>query len=153
MFKMPFFIILFRVLKKLLTMTKVLTENEISYKIRAAIFEVYYNLGPGLLESAYQETLKYELKKRGLEVKAEVPIPLYYKDVEMSVAYRADIIVEGKVIIELKSVENMAAIHHKQILSYLILANLRLGILVNFNTIDIKGSIFRKVNSLIEDEL
>lgn len=133
-------------------MNKVFTENEISYKIRSAIFEVYYHLGPGLLESAYQETLIYELLKSGLGVKAEVPIPLYYKDVKMSTAYRADIIVEDKVIIELKSVETMAAIHHKQILSYLILSNLRLGILVNFNTIDIKSSIFRKVNGLVEED-
>lgn len=81
-----------------------------------------------------------------------MPITVYQKEIEMFVAYRADIIVEDQVIIGLKSVESIAAIHHKQILYYLIFANLRLGILVNFNTNDIKGSIFRKVNGLIEDE-
>ena len=111
-----------------------MTENEISYKIRGAIFNVYNNLGPGLLESVYQSALEYELKKEGLKVKREVPLPVYYDNVKLEVGFRLDLLVEDKVIIELKSVESLANVHHKQVLTYLKLSNLKLGILVNFNT-------------------
>jgi GxxExxY protein len=125
-----------------------MTENEISYKIRGAIFKVFNALGPGLLESAYEAVLMHELTKEGLEVKAQVPLPLVYDDIKLDVGYRIDLIVENKVIIEIKSVENLAEVHHKQVLTYLKLSGLKLGILVNFNCTDIDKCTFRKVNGL-----
>ena len=124
-------------------------ENDISYKIRGAIYEVYNQLGPGLLESVYESALMYELKKQGLKVQNQVPLPVYYDDVKLEdVGFRLDIIVEGKVVIELKSVDVLVAVHHKQLLTYLKLSKLKLGILVNFNCSDITKQIFRKVNGL-----
>lgn len=105
-------------------------------------------LGPGLLESAYEAVLMHELVKERLEVKAQVPLPLVYDDLKMDVGYRIDLMVENKVIIEIKSVENLAEVHHKQVLTYLKLSGLKLGILVNFNCSEIEKSIFRKVNGL-----
>jgi GxxExxY protein len=123
-------------------------ENEISFKIRACIFKVYDNLGPGLLESVYEATLIYELEELNLKTKSQVPIPVYYEGIKLDLGFRADIIVQDKVLIEIKSIENMAEVHHKQVLTYLKLADLRLGILVNFNTENIANSIIRKVNGL-----
>ena len=125
-----------------------MTENEISYKIRGAIFKVYNALGPGLLESAYEAVLAYELNKMGLDVKTQVPLPLIYEEVKLDVGYRIDILVENKVIIEIKSVEAISEVHHKQIITYLKLTGLKLGLLVNFNCEDIQKSISRKVNNL-----
>ena len=125
-----------------------MTENEISYKIRGAIFNVYQTLGPGLLESAYEATLIYELKSKGLDVLSQVSLPIIYNDVDLEVGYRIDILVNRKVIIELKSVEQIHPVHHKQVLTYLKLSGMKLGILVNFNTDNISDSIFRKVNNL-----
>jgi len=125
-----------------------MTENEISYKIRGAIYNVYNELGPGLLESIYAEALLYELRKNGLNVREEVKIPVYYDGELLKKEYRLDILVENKVIIELKSVSEIAKIHHKQILTYLRLTKLKLGILVNFNEEDINDGIYRKVNGL-----
>jgi GxxExxY protein len=125
-----------------------MTENDISYKIRGAIFNVYNNLGPGLLESVYVAALMYELKKEGLSVKKEVPLPVYYEDVKLDVGFRLDILVEKKVIIEVKSVEAIANVHHKQLLTYLKITGMKLGVLVNFNTDIIKNEIYRKVNGL-----
>ena len=125
-----------------------ITENEISYKIRGAIFNVYNNLGPGLLETVYVLALCYELKLYGLDVKTEVPVPVYYGDVELEAGFRLDILVANKVIIEVKSVEIINKTHHKQILTYLKLTGIKLGILVNFNTDDISKGIIRKVNEL-----
>ena len=125
-----------------------MTENDISYKIRGAIFKVFNALGPGLLESAYEVILMHELKKEGLEVKSQVPLPLFYDEIKMDIGYRIDILVENKVIIEIKSVENLAEVHHKQVLTYLKLSGLKLGLLVNFNCVEIDKSIFRKVNGL-----
>ncbi len=125
-----------------------MTENQISYLIRGAIFKVYYALGPGLLESAYVAVLVYELIKSGLTVVTQQPVPLYYCGEKIDVAYRLDILVEDKVIIEVKSVSMLAEVHHLQLLTYLRLSKKKLGLLVNFNTDDIKGSIFRKVNKL-----
>lgn len=125
-----------------------MTENEISYKIRGAIFNVYNNLGPGLLETVYVLALCYELKLYGLDVKTEVPVPVYYGDVELEAGFRLDILVANKVIIEVKSVEIINKTHHKQILTYLKLTGIKLGILVNFNTDDISKGIIRKVNEL-----
>lgn len=125
-----------------------MTENDIFYIIRGAIYKVYNSLGPGLLESAYEAVLIYELAKEGLEVKAQVSVPLVYDNIKMDVGYRIDLLVENKVIIEIKSVENLAEVHHKQVLTYLKLSGLKLGILVNFNCAEIDKSIFRKVNGL-----
>ncbi len=123
-------------------------ENDISYIIRGAIFNVYNNLGPGLLESVYVAALIYELRKEGLIVKKEVPIPVYYEDIKLDVAYRMDLLVENKVIIEVKSVEKLAKVHHKQVLTYLKITGMKLAILVNFNVDNIVDGIYRKVNGL-----
>lgn len=125
-----------------------MSENEISFKVRGAIFNVYNQLGPGLLESAYQAALTYELEKDGLDVRCQVPMPLIYAGQKLDVGYRIDLLVEGKVIIEIKSIENLTEVHHKQLLTYLRLSGCKLGLLVNFNCIDISKSIFRKVNGL-----
>lgn len=125
-----------------------MTENDISYKIRGAIYEIYKNLGPGLLESVDEAVLTFELQKLGLKVETQVPVPVVYKDQKLEVGFRLDILVENKVIIEIKSVENLAEVHHKQVLTYLRLTGLKLGLLVNFNSDDILKSIYRKVNNL-----
>lgn len=125
-----------------------MTENEISYKIRGAIFKIYNAVGPGLLESAYEAALFYELKKAGLRVRRQVEVPFKYQEVQMDVSYRLDLIVEERVIIEIKSVTDLSAIHFKQLTTYLKLMNLRLGLLVNFNTINISAGIARVVNGL-----
>lgn len=126
-----------------------MTENDISYKIRGAIYNVYSALGPGLLESAYEATLIYELQQKGLRVRSQVPLPLIYNDIKMDVGYRVDLIVNDKVLTEIKSVENLIAVHHKQVITYLKLFGIKLGILVNFNTDNIFNGMFRKVNNLI----
>tara|TARA_R110001583_G_scaffold19104_5_gene75207 strand:- start:660 stop:1037 length:378 start_codon:yes stop_codon:yes gene_type:complete len=125
-----------------------MTENDISYKIRGAIFNVYNVLGPGLLESVYVAALVFELKKEGLKAIREVPVPVYYENEILEIGFRLDLLVENKVIIEVKSVENLAPVHHKQVLTYLKLTELKLAILVNFNVDNIKSGIFRKVNGL-----
>ncbi len=96
-----------------------MTENDISYKIRGAIFNVYNNLGPGLLESVYVAALIFELKRQELDVKKEVSVPVYYEGEKLELGFRLDLLVENKVIIEVKSVENLAEVHHKQVLTYL----------------------------------
>jgi len=123
-----------------------MTHNEISYKIRGAIFNVYNALGPGLLESAYEAVLTYELKQMDLQVQTQVSLPLLYNDVQLDVGYRLDILVEDKVIIEIKSVEKIQEVHHKQLLTYLKLSGKSLGVLVNFNCTEIDKSIFRKIS-------
>ncbi len=125
-----------------------MTENEISYIIRGAIFTVYNTLGPGLLESVYVAALVFELKKAGLIVKTEVPLPAVYKEEKLDLGFRIDILVNNLVIIEVKSIEKLAEVHHKIVITYLKLSGKKLGILVNFSTADIKKSIFRKVNKL-----
>ena len=123
-----------------------LEENKISYIARGCIFEVYNQLGPGLLESVYESALSYELLNQGLKNETQVPIPVNYKDIPLEIGFRADIIIENKVIIEIKSIENIAEVHHKQVLTYMKLTGIKLGLLVNFNTEDIGKSIYRKVN-------
>lgn len=125
-----------------------MTENDISYKIRGAIFKVYNELGPGLLESVYEAALYYQLNKDGFDVKTQVPVSVIYDNQDLNVGFRIDILVENKVIIEIKSVEELTKVHHKQILTYLKLTKLKLGILVNFNCNNILQSIHRKVNEL-----
>lgn len=123
-------------------------ENEISYIIRGCIFKVYNAIGPGLLESAYCMALAYELRKAGLEVKEQVGLPFLYEEIKLDIGYRVDIFVNNKVIIEVKSVEAIAEVYYKQILTYLQLSACKLGILVNFNTSKIDQNIKRIVNHL-----
>lgn len=125
-----------------------MTENALSYLIRGAIYKIYNALGPGLYESAYEAVLIHELKKLNLNVEQQVQLPLVYEEISLEVGYRIDLWVEKKVIIEIKSVENLLEVHHKQLLTYLKLSGMKLGILVNFNAADISESIFRKVNNL-----
>ena len=125
-----------------------MTENDISYKIRGAVFNIYNALGPGLLESVYVAALLFELKKEGLKVLKEVPMPVYYQNEKLELGFRLDLLIDDKVIIEVKSVENLAEVHHKQVLTYLKLTKLKLAILVNFNVENITDGIYRKVNGL-----
>lgn len=125
-----------------------MTENDISFKIRGAISKVYKTLGPGLLESVYESALFYELTKIDLKVQRQVAITIPYEEIILDVAFRIDLLVEDKVIIELKSVEDLAPIHYKQIITYLRLTDKKLGLLVNFNTSDIFDDIKRVVNKL-----
>lgn len=123
-----------------------MTENEISYIIRGAIYEVYNTLGPGLLESVYEEALLFELEQAGLNVKRQVDVPINYKGHKLANDLRLDLLVEEKVIIELKSVQELQNVFYKQTLTYLKLTGLKLGILVNFNTDRINDNIKRIVN-------
>jgi GxxExxY protein len=123
-----------------------MTENEISYLIRGAIYKVYNNIGPGLLESVYETALVYELRKIGLNVKSQLGLPFIYEELKMEVGFRIDIFVENKVIVEVKSVEHLAELHYKQLLTYLKLSEVKLGLLVNFNTSEINENIIRIVN-------
>ncbi len=127
-----------------------MNENEIAREIVDAAYKVHTTLGPGLLESAYETVLAYELRKRGLVVVLQQPIPVNYEDVTVEVGYRADMIVGDKVIVELKSVERTAPVHKKQLLTYLRLADKRLGLLINFGSALIKNGITRVVNRLDE---
>lgn len=123
-----------------------MTDNDITYEVRGAIYDVYKELGPGLLESVYEEALVFELEKRGLEVSRQVEVPIMYKGNELKTALRLDVLVEDQVIVELKSVEEMKPVFAKQLLTYLRLMDKRVGILVNFNTDDILKSMKRIVN-------
>lgn len=123
-----------------------MTENEITYEVRGAVYDVYKELGPGLLESVYEEALCFELKQRGLKVEHQVLVPVSYKGNVLKTEFRLDVLVEDKVIVELKSVEEMKKVFSKQLLTYLRLMNKRVGLLVNFNTDDILKSMHRIVN-------
>lgn len=120
--------------------------NEITYKVRGSIFKVYSELGPGLLESIYEAALMYQLKKDGLKAENQVKIDVIYDGNKLPIDFRLDILVEDQVIVELKSVESLLPIHHKQLLSYLKLTNKKVGLLVNFNTDDILEDIVRIIN-------
>ncbi|MDZ8053067.1 MAG: GxxExxY protein [Aulosira sp. ZfuVER01] len=123
-------------------------ENDLSGAIIGCGMRVHTALGPGLLESAYEECLYYELKKRGFHVSKQVPIPLVYEKVELDCVYRLDLIVENKVIIEVKSVESIHPIHSVQLLTYLKLTNCKLGLILNFNVLHLKQGIKRVANKL-----
>jgi GxxExxY protein len=125
-----------------------MTENEISKIIVNTSYNIHCKLGPGLLESVYEEILYYELQKFGFVVKRQKAIPVIWKELEMKLGFRADLIVENKVIVELKSVETIAPVHPKQLLTYLKLTGLKLGLLINFNENLIKDGITRIVNKL-----
>ena len=123
-----------------------MTINEITYEVRGAIYDVYKNLGPGLLESVYEEALVFELERRGLKVERQKPVPVSYRGNMLATELRLDLLVEDEVIIELKSVEEMKKVFSKQLLTYLRLLNKKIGILVNFNTDNILTSIQRIIN-------
>ena len=125
-----------------------MTENQISYQIRGAIFDVYNELGPGLLESVYEEAMVFELKKRGLSIQRQLEVPILYKGERLSTDLRLDLLVEDAVIVELKSVSELQDVHYKQLLTYLKLTKKKLGILVNFNTDDIQYDIKRVANGI-----
>ncbi|WP_423818393.1 GxxExxY protein [Salinimicrobium sp. TIG7-5_MAKvit] len=125
-----------------------MTENQVSYKIRGAIFKVFNAFGPGLLESVYVAALASELKKEGLTVRKEVAVPVFFNDEKLEVGFRIDLLVHEKVLIEVKSIEAIAPVHHKQTLTYLKLTGLKLGILVNFNVENIIDGIHRKANKI-----
>ena len=125
-----------------------MNENEISKILVDCCYKVHTELGPGLLESVYEEVLSYEIIKRGLNVERQKGIPVVYDSIKMELGFRADLIVENKVIIELKSIEAIAPVHSKQLLTYLRLTGFKLGLLVNFNEALIKDGIKRIVNNL-----
>ena len=125
-----------------------MTENEIARIIVNTAYDIHVNLGPGLLESVYAQIMCYELEKQKIQVEREKAIPVYWDEIKMPVGFRADLIVGGKVIVELKSVEQIAPVHPKQLLTYLRITNLKLGLLINFNEKLIKNGITRIVNNL-----
>jgi len=125
-----------------------MTENELSKIVFDAGIKVHKALGPGLLESAYEECLYYELQKCGLLVEKQKALPLIYEDVKLDVGYRIDLLVESKLVIEIKSVEALNDLHLAQILTYLKLSNCKLGLLINFNTVLFKNGVKRVVNNL-----
>lgn len=123
-----------------------MSENEIAHKIIGIALEVHRSLGPGLLESAYQECLSYKLLKSGLYIEKEKPIPLVFEEVKLECGYRIDILVEKKVVIELKSVESLNDVHLAQTLTYMKLGGFKLGLLINFNVDLLKNGIKRVIN-------
>jgi len=127
---------------------KVMAENELSKIIVDVAFHIHTKLGPGLLESVYEEIMYYELQKRGLLVERQKGIPVIWDNLKMDIGFRADLIVENKVIVELKSVEIIAPVHPKILLTYLRITGMKLGLLINFNEPLIKNGITRIVNNL-----
>jgi GxxExxY protein len=124
------------------------TENELSRVIVDKCLKIHRALGPGLLESVYEEVLFYEFTKDSIQCKRQVGIPVIYEDIQLDLGFRADMVVGDKVILELKSVEQILPVHKKQLLTYLKLSNMRLGLLINFNVELIKNGITRIVNNL-----
>ena len=125
-----------------------MTENEISEKIIGCAIQVHRELGPGLLESSYEECLYYELVQSGMLVEKQKPLPLIYKEVKLDCGYRLDLIVENKVVTEVKAVEALNDVHMAQVLTYLKLSRCKLGLLMNFNVVLMKSGIKRVVNNL-----
>ena len=125
-----------------------MTENEIAKEIVDSAFQIHRAIGPGVFESVYEVLLEHELKDRGLQVKRQVPIPIRYKNITFEEGFRADLIIEDKVIVEIKSVEELNPIHMKQLLTYLRLTDNMLGLVINFNEERIKTGIKRVVNGL-----
>lgn len=118
-------------------------ENIITEKIIGCAIEVHKQLGPGLLESAYEECLYFELKNIGLDVKKQLALPLVYKEIKLDAGYRIDLLVENKVIVEIKSVDAIAEIHKAQLMTYMKLASIKIGLLMNFNVTRLKDGIVR----------
>ena len=130
-----------------------MTENAIAKEIVDAAYRIHTTLGPGLLESVYHAVVAYELAQRGLHTVSQQAIPVIYGTIRIDAGFRADLIVEDRVIVEIKSLKSLAAVHRKQLLTYLRLADKRLGLLINFNTVLIKEGITRIVNGLEEESL
>lgn len=127
-----------------------MTENELAYKVIGVALELHKQVGPDLLESAYENALAYDLRQQGLLVEQQVPMPFIYKEVKMDIGYRLDLLIEKKLILELKSVETLASVHFAQTLTYLKLklSGLKLALLINFNSKTLKESLHRIVNKL-----
>lgn len=125
-----------------------MTENELSKVIVDTSYKIHTKLGPGLLESVYETILHHELTKKGLLVERQKPIPLIWNDIQLDIGFRSDLIVENKVIIEIKSVEKISPVNLKQLLTYIRVTNLKLGLLINFNEALIKNGIKRVANGL-----
>lgn len=125
-----------------------MSENEISRIIVDVAYKIHIKLGPGLLESVYEAIMCHELIKRGLKVERQKPIPVIWDEIYLDIGFRSDLVVEDKVIVELKSVETLSKVHSKQILTYLKITNIKLGLLINFNEALIRDGIYRIVNGL-----
>jgi hypothetical protein len=123
-------------------------ENYLAKVIVDTCYHIHVELGPGLFESVYEEVLHYELGRQGLQVKRQYPVPIVWKEVEMELGFRADLVVENLVLIEIKSVKSLELVHKKQLMTYLKLTGFKLGLLVNFNEALIKNGIVRIVNNL-----
>ena len=130
-----------------------MNENEIAKQILDAAFVVHTKLGPGLLESVYEVVLAHELRKQGLLVERQKPMPITYDGVRFDEAYRADLLVDSRVIVELKSVETTAPLHAKQVLTQLRMSGLKLGLLINFGQAHLKNGIRRLINAQIDEEI
>ncbi|PAM95693.1 GxxExxY protein [Flavobacterium sp. IR1] len=125
-----------------------MTENEISAIVVDVCYKIHVKLGPGLLESVYEAILYYELTQRGLNVERQKPLPVVWREVKLDIGFRADLIVENKVVLEIKSVEQLKEVHGKQVLTYLKITKMKLGLLINFNVPIIKLGIKRVVSNL-----
>jgi GxxExxY protein len=123
-----------------------ISENDISGRVIGCAIEVHKALGPGLLESAYRQCLYYELKKEGFSVEMEKPMPITYKEIKLDHGYRIDLLIEGKVVVEIKTIEDFTDVHTAQVLTYLRLGNYKLGLLINFHTSLLKNGIKRIIN-------
>ena len=130
-----------------------MNENEISFSVIGIAIALHKTIGPGLLESAYASALAYDLIEHGFEIKTEVQMPFIYKDIKMDVGYKVDLIIENKVLIELKSVETLAPVFFSQTLTYLKLSGLKLGLLINFNTTLFKKGVKRVIIHRIVNKL
>jgi GxxExxY protein len=128
-----------------------MTDNDITEEIIGAAIEVHKTLGPGLMESTYQKCLHHELSRQGLLVETEVPLPLIYKELVIESGYRVDLLVEKKLIVEVKAVERLAEIHLAQVLTYLKLANTRIGLLINFNSLKLVNGVKRVINKHFDE--
>ena len=133
------------------TVSEPMNENELSKIILDAAFKIHTRLGPGLLETVYEVVLAHELRKSGLTVERQVPIPIRYDELVFEDGFRADLIVNGKVVVELKSIESLARVHSKQVLTQLRLADKKLGLLINFGEMHLKDGIERIVNGLPDE--
>ena len=129
-----------------------MSENEIAKRVLDCAFVVHTNLGPGLLESVYEVVMAHELRKKGLTVERQKPMPITYDGVRFEQAFRADLLVDSKVIAELKSVESLSVLHAKQVLTQLRMTDLKLGPLINFGEAHLKNGIERIINGKLEDE-
>ncbi len=127
--------------------------NDMSYQIRGSVFDVYNELGPGLLENIYEQALLIELNNRGLQVENQVPINVLYKGFDLGIQYRLDLLVNDQIILELKSVDALLPVHYKQLITYLKIAQKPLGFLINFNTDSIKDNIIRFANDVHHPDL